>query len=82
MHVRDCVPLSSHVFENPPQLPKLPQLVAPQLTPSVSREHARLSLVVDPMHVPDTHENVVTLRDWVPFCAHASAKPPHVPHDP
>jgi hypothetical protein len=66
VHVRECVPLSSHVPENPPQLPKLPHVVVPQLVPSVLREHASLSLLVDPVHVPLTHVNVVTLRTCVP----------------
>ena len=44
VQVRDWVPVSSQKPVKPPQLPQPPQPSVPQLTPSVSREQARVSI--------------------------------------
>ena len=81
---RERVPVSSHMLLNPPHVPQLPVIVAAQpVTPSVSRVHEPVSVVVDGAHAPDAHAYVVTERERVPVSSHVPpVNPPHAPQLP
>lgn len=73
VRVLDCVPVVSHALLNPPQVPHAVYVVVPQLLPSVSRLHDRLSLDVTVVHEPAAHVGVMTERLCVPVSSHVLA---------
>jgi len=80
--VRLREPDSSHVESNPPQLDHEPVLVLPQLTPSVPRLHARVSVTVVASHAPLPQARVVTARVCVPVRSQVDENPPQVDQAP
>lgn len=64
--LRLSVPDWSQVESKPPQPDHEPALVDPQLTPSVPRLHARVSVTELAPQVPLPHDRVVTVRVCVP----------------
>ena len=55
LQVREYVPAVAQTSANPPHAPKLPQLVAPQLVPSVLRGQPCVSVRTDPWQLPPPH---------------------------
>ncbi len=55
MQVRFWVPLVEHVSAKPPQAPNVPQLLAPQLVPSVGRKQPADSTRGLGRQAPDEH---------------------------
>jgi hypothetical protein len=80
--VRDWVPLSSHAFAKPPQLPQAPTTRVPQLLPSVLRVQDCIWVLITSVHAPPPQVGVVTIRDCVPPSSHVEANPPHAPQAP
>ena len=76
LHVRDCVPVSSHVVVKPPHAPYAGHCTpAPQVRPSGFRvQPARsVSVIVLELHVPAPHVNDVQSRVREPVFEHVGS---------
>jgi hypothetical protein len=69
VQVRDCVPVVSHVSENPPHVPQSEQLPGVQTAPSVERVHASVSTSALVLHAPASQAPTVHVRLRVPLVA-------------
>src|SRR5262245_29600315 len=80
--VRDCVPVVSHAFANPPHAPQAPVVTVPQLVPSVSRVQACMSVLAMSAHDVPEQVGVVTDRVRVPDSSHVdeNVHMPNVPY--
>lgn len=80
--LRERMPDSSQVPENPPHALHAPVVTLPHEPPSVSRVHERASLADESVHAPLSQECVSTLRLCEPDSSQVSAYIAHWPHAP